>query len=298
MTSKGNTFFKDGELEALFKDMAQKANNIGSNTNAYDAFIQERKNANYPAGTILERHHIVPKHAGGNNSESNLVSLSVKDHIIAHWLRWKVLNSESDKRAYLFRVATSEERMALHREMIAANVDRYRINGLYRHNSEYQKQQGLKGGRKGGLAGTKAQFEARSNVGKQYGPITGKANQSTSMVDFLQKYALWEFDGCHNQESMYSSRGKPKNCPNGTLKANFYVITSPKELFKHIAETLSLFAPGSVNLDNIPTMHKLINGQKRIYGWKLIKTLTRSEVEAGELDKLSVSFFTEETIPE
>ncbi len=83
----------------------------------------------------------------------------------------------------------------------------------------------------------------------------------------------------------------------------FKVLVEPKETFKLIAETLYLFAPGSIELKSVASMHKLIDEkqkqkQKRIYGWTLVKTLTRSEVEAGALNELTFEFFTEDTIPE
>ena len=79
----------------------------------------------------------------------------------------------------------------------------------------------------------------------------------------------------------------------------FKVLVEPKETFKLIAETLYLFAPGSIpRRPSVASMHKLIDTQKRIYGWTLVKTLTRSEVEAGALSELPFDFFTEDTIPE
>jgi len=51
----------------------------------YLDFIEECKNKNYE-NVITQKHHIIPKHMGGNNSNDNLIELSLDDHYIAHIL--------------------------------------------------------------------------------------------------------------------------------------------------------------------------------------------------------------------
>jgi hypothetical protein len=43
-----------------------------------------------------ERHHIIPKSLGGNNSKNNLVKLTAREHFICHWLLTK-MTSDRDK---------------------------------------------------------------------------------------------------------------------------------------------------------------------------------------------------------
>ena len=50
----------------------------------------------------MERHHVIPKHCGGTNDKSNIIKLSRKNHILAHYYRWLSYNSKSDKIAFLF----------------------------------------------------------------------------------------------------------------------------------------------------------------------------------------------------
>ena len=54
---------------------------------------------NYFRGSELHKHHIVPKHAGGCNDESNFTYLSVRQHIIAHFLLWKIHGMINDLRS-------------------------------------------------------------------------------------------------------------------------------------------------------------------------------------------------------
>jgi len=54
---------------------------------------------NYKKYSGLHEHHITPKHMGGDNSEENLTYLSVREHIIAHYLLWKIYKNPNDLRS-------------------------------------------------------------------------------------------------------------------------------------------------------------------------------------------------------
>lgn len=69
-------------------------------------------------------------------------------------------------------------------------------------------------------------------------------------------------------------------------ETQFYALVDPKETFKEVVDALYLIAPGSINMEIYSTMNKLIFNKRRIFGWQLFKTLTRSEVEEGALEKL------------
>jgi len=47
----------------------------------------------------LHRHHIVPKHSGGKDEDSNYTYLSIREHIIAHFLLWKINKNPNDLRS-------------------------------------------------------------------------------------------------------------------------------------------------------------------------------------------------------
>lgn len=51
-----------------------------------------------------ENHHIIPRHAGGDNSKNNLVKLLPEEHYMAHLIRWKAYNSRDDFLAVRFIV--------------------------------------------------------------------------------------------------------------------------------------------------------------------------------------------------
>lgn len=54
---------------------------------------------NYKRFSGLHEHHIIPKHLGGSNDSTNLTYLTVREHIIAHFLLWKIYKSPNDLRA-------------------------------------------------------------------------------------------------------------------------------------------------------------------------------------------------------
>jgi hypothetical protein len=54
--------------------------------------------ANAKARTLVdeytERHHIIPKSLGGDNSKENLVKLTAREHFICHWLLIKMISNK------------------------------------------------------------------------------------------------------------------------------------------------------------------------------------------------------------
>ena len=50
-------------------------------------------------GSGLHRHHIIPVHSGGTDEESNFTYLTVREHIIAHFLLWKIHRNPNDLRS-------------------------------------------------------------------------------------------------------------------------------------------------------------------------------------------------------
>lgn len=53
----------------------------------------------YRYGSGLHRHRIVPGHMGGEYTDDNISYLSVREHVIAHYLLWKIYRSPNDLRS-------------------------------------------------------------------------------------------------------------------------------------------------------------------------------------------------------
>lgn len=49
---------------------------------------------------IKHKHHIIPKHMGGSDSEENLVEITVERHAMFHYCNWRLWGKEEDKIAW------------------------------------------------------------------------------------------------------------------------------------------------------------------------------------------------------
>lgn len=300
-----NKQFLETKLEN-YTELAKKKRLPGP----YEAFIEELASMEPSKDKVLEKHHIIPRHAGGSNENSNIIRLTISQHILAHWLRWKQYDSENDRIAYVFRVSSTEEIEELKRQLVMKNVEEYKAKGLFFYCPEFQSKQGKKGGKKGGASNTEAQFKARQKVGLKYGTVVGQNNQSEKLKEFLQQYSIWKFEGFKDQTGIFypkkaltaqESKNLEKrnesssNYSSGdgeTVEVEMFVLVSPKKTFISIVEILFTFAPGSINLVQAKkgVMNKLVFNQRpQMYGWKIIDTLTRSEVEQGALTQLACS---------
>ncbi len=66
---------------------------------------------------MLHKHHIVPKHRGGSDEPSNIVEVSVNQHIMFHFCEYQLHGNIRDKVAYKGLSGCDDERTDLLREM-------------------------------------------------------------------------------------------------------------------------------------------------------------------------------------
>ena len=62
-----------------------------------------------PQGYV-ERHHVVPRSMGGDDTASNLVWLTAREHFIAHWLLHRVYRTPATARAFKLMVQSQGRR--------------------------------------------------------------------------------------------------------------------------------------------------------------------------------------------
>ena len=73
----------------------------------YFNIINHRK-ANPGDNVYLEKHHIIPKSMGGDNTKINLISLTAKEHFICHMLLFRMtLGKDKVKMAYALRLMSN-----------------------------------------------------------------------------------------------------------------------------------------------------------------------------------------------
>ena len=226
MTTK---IISETELEAIFNNLSKLAEL--SNTNAYDYYIQTLKTqrlseqSDPDKESFYERHHIIPRFEKSKSTDApeNLVKVTVKEHVIAHWLRYKVFSKPQDLCAYLFRVGDTINSIKIRNELVSQARERDRIEKRYFFDSDFQTEMGKRGGKKGGSAGSDAQFSARQRVGLQYGRKTWRKNQNETLKEFLANWSIWAFSENAFSTSRVKDRGK-----------ELHVLISPKKSFVEV----------------------------------------------------------------
>lgn len=157
-----NPIVSENELNDIWRQM----NSGETGLNPYENYIQKLKNEektkkDFPRKLLVgvEKHHIIPRFDSGTNDPSNLV-LVIKEHVIAHWLRWKVLEKPQDYAAFLFRIGDTEEAIAQRNLAIKLAREQDKIEGRFMYDPEWQREMGKRGGALGGSAATEKQYQA------------------------------------------------------------------------------------------------------------------------------------------
>ncbi len=91
----------------------------------YKKHIEKCKNQNLLEGEYYEKHHIIPRYQGGGNESKNLVKLTHSQHIIAHYILWRLYNNLEDKIAYKMMQGQTIEGKILKQELAIKNSLKY-----------------------------------------------------------------------------------------------------------------------------------------------------------------------------
>ena len=206
----------------------------------YPQFLEKIKAKQYDKCTYLEKHHVVPKHAGGTNKIENIIHVSIQDHIALHFYRFLAYNEIGDKVAYEMRINDNANSAKIRSQLsIAANKSKKNL--FWDHT--WQSLQGKKGGKKGGLSNSLKQQLSRSVIGKSYGKKVGISNQSLNLQIILKHSTTWIY------------------------KDNSIIVIESKESAIEIIKELQNFKPGSIL--NPSSFYKVLHGKrKQMYGWK------------------------------
>ena len=99
----------------------------------YDKLCSSRKiqKENYKYLSGIHRHHILPTHSGGLDTDDNFTYLTVREHIIAHYLLWRIHRNPNDLRAMHMLGAN----LTVNQRIIVGNY--CRDNKIGFHSKEY-----------------------------------------------------------------------------------------------------------------------------------------------------------------
>jgi hypothetical protein len=75
----------------------------------YKSFIDKKSNTVFLEGIYTEKHHIIPRYLAGANTSDNLIRLSIRDHVLAHYILWRWKGNLQDKIAYKMKAGQTEE---------------------------------------------------------------------------------------------------------------------------------------------------------------------------------------------
>jgi len=90
-------------------------------TNWYDSIIFRAKNRVLSDDVYTEKHHVIPRSLGGNDSKENIARLTAREHFVCHWLLVKMTTGPDQK-----KMAYACKRM-MHSS--GKKQYRYKING-------------------------------------------------------------------------------------------------------------------------------------------------------------------------
>ena len=95
----------------------------------YHSIISNRMNNPIDTSIYGERHHIIPRSMGGNNSKSNIVRLSPKEHFICHLLLVRMTTGRDKvKMSYALRMMSTVKNDLQDRYFIRASMYEMIVN--------------------------------------------------------------------------------------------------------------------------------------------------------------------------
>lgn len=146
----------------------------------YQNLVQKAKNRQLDNTIYTEKHHILPRCLGGNNASENLVSLTLREHYIAHLLLSKFYEGEAGRKMHY----------AMWIMLLQQKKRGSRVFEMYR--TKYIE------------TSLKTQIitdEFRQNVSKA---LTGKKKTKTSKL--LAKYERMKIESCGSGNPMFGKK--------------------------------------------------------------------------------------------
>lgn len=102
-------------------------------TTWYYNIVRSAQSRTCERNTRTEKHHIVPKSMGGDNSSENLVRLTAREHFVCHWLLTKMTKGENKtKMDYAFwRIVNTKNCPSRHK--VTSRVYEQARNSVRKH---------------------------------------------------------------------------------------------------------------------------------------------------------------------
>lgn len=168
----------------------------------YDQYISYLKTRTVNPEAKLKKHRIISNHAGGTYEESNVLNITFKEHMLAHFYRYLSFKQKGDLIAYKFMCNQTEEGrllMASYAGKIGGTITnkKNKANKKFFYNLQWQKKFGDKNGGKRNVENgflkklnkkiTAEMPELRSKAGKLGGKTISEKHKKNEQGMFNKK---------------------------------------------------------------------------------------------------------------
>ena len=169
----------------------------------YDSIVQTAQDRILDDSVYVEKHHIIPKSAGGDNSLTNIVNLTAREHFMCHLLLTKCTTGDLKRKMYFAHGAfmmTSKNH--------SRNFNSWEYNKIRESLSLSRK-----GVKRDPAIGKKTSEGLKGNIpwnkGKKVGPHSEESNRKRSAtlkgISDVEKYGI---DGAHKRSKKLSESKK------------------------------------------------------------------------------------------
>lgn len=143
-------------------------------TRWYYNIIQRAQSRILPQDIYTEKHHIIPRSLGGDNSKENLVRLTAREHFVCHLLLIKMMDSDRQRKMIYAFTAMSRT---------SGNQERYinsrLFNAIKKKRTHSEETKALLSKSHTGLVQTKETVEKRvSKMRGRISPVKGRTTQT------------------------------------------------------------------------------------------------------------------------
>ena len=184
--------------------------------------LNEKRKIEKNNGNYFEKHHIIPKCKGGDNSKDNLLLLTAREHYLAHWLLWLIYRDR--QMALAFHKMSSINK---NQKRIISSKDYERVREVYRETNIGNTYGKAHKGRKISNEQRKAQsIKMKNKFNGDDNPFYGK----THTDEFKNK--LSEKRKNMKNEEIHNYKGDKLVFKNGVFICKFTTVKEVSEFMK------------------------------------------------------------------
>jgi hypothetical protein len=179
-------------------------------TRWYNTIVSAAKLRQLEGDVYVERHHIIPRSLGGNNSLSNLVALTAREHFVCHLLLTKMVDGNL-QRKMIYAITAMSRTSGNQKRYVNSRL----FNAVKKKRTHSEETKALLSKSHTGLVQTKETIEKRvSKMRGKVSPIKGKqtqTEQSKIKIGEAQKTLLSKMAPAEKSTRMKKSCSSPES---------------------------------------------------------------------------------------